>query len=334
MKKVALTINGRPIEVVADEKQSVLLDLVREDLGLTGTKQSCDRKGQCGTCMVLADGEAVLSCVTKVAALEGAEITTIEGLGTPDHPNLIQQAFVLSGAVQCGFCIPGMIVTAAELLEANPSPTRAQIRRALRRNLCRCTGYKKIVDAIQLAGRFIRGEIAPADLLPAADAPALGVSHPRPSAMAKACGTARFGADIRMPGALELAVVRRPHQHARILGKEDPKATVPQPLWGLLIDESRDTPGRYRDANLRARILALPELALVDANLKSSGWNRIRVRAHGPHIQIELNDVVTVDYTETQAVAGFGRVCLQAYVGTTARYRKLSISRIGDSPQP
>jgi len=161
--------------------------------------------------MVLVNGKAVLACVTKVAALEGAEVTTIEGLGTPDRPNPVQQAFVLAGAVQCGFCIPGMIVTATELLAANPNPTRAEVRRALRRNLCRCTGYVKIIDAIQLAGRFIRGEIAPADLLPAPGAPALGVSHPRPSAYAKACGSAAFGADIRMPGALEIAVVRSPH---------------------------------------------------------------------------------------------------------------------------
>lgn len=216
MKKVGLTINGHAMQVVADERQTVLLDLLREDLGLTGAKQSCDRKGQCGTCMVLVDGKAVLSCITKVAALDGAEVTTIEGLGTPDRPGLIQQAFVLAGAVQCGFCIPGMIVTARELLEANPDPTRAEVKRALRRNLCRCTGYVKIIDAVQLAGRFLRGELAPADLLPAPDAPALGVSHPRPSAVAKACGTAAFGADIRMPGALELAVVRSPHPHAFI----------------------------------------------------------------------------------------------------------------------
>jgi aldehyde oxidoreductase len=234
VKKVALTVNGRPMQVVADEKQAVLLDVVREDLGLTGTKQSCDRKGQCGTCMVLVDGKAVLSCITKVAALEGAEVTTIEGLGTPDRPHLIQQAFVLAGAVQCGFCIPGMIVTAKELLDANPSPTRAEIRRALRRNLCRCTGYVKIIDSIQLAGRFLRGEIAPADLMPGPDAPALGVSHPRPSAMAKACGTAAFGADIRMPGALEIAVVRSPHAHATIRGIDTTAAEAMPGVVGVM----------------------------------------------------------------------------------------------------
>ena len=179
MNKVRLTVNDRPVQVVAHDKDSVLLDLVRDDLGLTGTKQSCDRNGQCGTCMVLVDGKAVLSCITKVASLEGARVTTIEGLGTPDHPNLVQQAFVLAGAVQCGFCIPGMIVTAKELLASNPDPTRDEVKRALRRNLCRCTGYVKIIDAVQLAGRFLRGELSPADLTPAPDAPQIGTSFPR-----------------------------------------------------------------------------------------------------------------------------------------------------------
>jgi aldehyde oxidoreductase len=234
VQKVSFSVNARPVAVVAHDKDTVLLDVVRDDLGLTGTKQSCDRKGQCGTCMVLVDGKAVLSCVTKVAALEDAEVTTIEGLGTPDRPNLVQQAFVLAGAVQCGFCIPGMIVTVEELLAANPEPSRAEVRRALRRNLCRCTGYVKIIDAVQLAGRFIRGEIAPADLIPPEDAPMIGTSFPRPSAMAKATGTALFGADIRMPGALEIAVVRSPHAHARIHGIDTSAAAAMPGVAGVM----------------------------------------------------------------------------------------------------
>ncbi len=295
MKKVALTVNGRPVEVVADEKQTVLLDLVREDLGLTGTKQSCDRKGQCGTCMVLVDGKAVLSCITKVAALEGADVATIEGLGTPDRPNLVQQAFVLSGAVQCGFCIPGMIVTATELLEANPSPTRAEIRRALRRNLCRCTGYKKIIDAIQLAGRFIRGEIAPADLLPAADAPALGVSHPRPSAMAKACGTARFGADIRMPGALELAVVRSPHHHARILGVDTSAAASMPGVAGVMTAQD------IRGTN-RIKYTVADRPVLCDDKVRTLGDPVAIVAAATRDQALAAADAVVVDYEPLPAL--------------------------------
>ena len=215
MKKINLRINGRALEVVADE-QLVLLDLIRETLSLTGTKQSCDRKGQCGACMVLVNNKAVLSCLTRVARLDGAEVVTVEGLGTPENPHLIQQAFALSGAIQCGYCTPGMIMAAKALLDKHPDPSRDEIKQALSRNLCRCTGYAKIIDAVLLAGRFIRGETSPEAVRPSAGAEAFEVNHPRPTALAKACGTARFTADLRLPGALELAVLRSPWPHAEI----------------------------------------------------------------------------------------------------------------------
>ena len=110
MKRVGLSVNGHPVQVVVDERQAVLLDLLRDELGLTGAKQSCDRKGQCGTCMVLVDGRAVLSCITKVAALEGAEITTIEGLAQGGELHPMQAAFREHHGLQCGFCTPGMIM--------------------------------------------------------------------------------------------------------------------------------------------------------------------------------------------------------------------------------
>ena len=296
MKKVALTVNAHPVQVVVDEKQAVLLDLVREDLGLTGTKQSCDRKGQCGTCMVLVNGKAVLSCITKVAALEGAEVTTIEGLGTPDRPNLVQQAFVLAGAVQCGFCIPGMIVTATELLEANPAPTRAEIRRALRRNLCRCTGYVKIIDAVQLAGRFLRGEIAPADLLPGPDAPPLGVSHPRPSALAKACGTAAFGADIRMPGALEIAVVRSPYAHAVIRAIDTAAAAAMPGVAGVM------TAADIKGTN-RIKYTVADRPILCDDKVRTLGDAVAIVAAETKEQALAAVDAVVVDYEPLPVLA-------------------------------
>jgi len=215
VKKISLTINGRARQVVADQ-DLVLLDLLREHLHLTGTKQSCDRKGQCGACTVIVNGKAVLSCLTKVAKLDGAEVISVEGLGTPENPHLIQEAFVLAGAIQCGYCTPGMIMAAKALLDANSDPTKEEIKHALRRNLCRCTGYAKIVDAVRLAGRFLRKEITPDEIRPKATDAKMGVSHPRPSALAKACGTAQFAADIHMPDAAEIAVVRSPHFHAMI----------------------------------------------------------------------------------------------------------------------
>ncbi len=227
MKEICLNVNGCAVQVIADAKL-VLLDLLRDILSLTGTKQSCDRKGQCGACTVIVNGKAVLSCLTKVAGLNGAEVITIEGLGTPDNPHLIQEAFVLAGAVQCGFCTPGMIMAAKVLLDQNPDPGRNDIKQALRRNLCRCTGYTNIIDAVRLAARFKRGEITPDAVRPGAAAAALGVSHTSPSAMIKACGTAHFTADIRIPGALELVALRSPHAHARILSV-DFSASLQQP---------------------------------------------------------------------------------------------------------
>lgn len=225
--RVQLTINGIPRQVVADPKLT-LLDLLRDVLHLTGTKQSCDKKGQCGACTVIVNGKAVRSCLLKVANLEGAEVITVEGLGTPENPHLIQEAFVLSGAIQCGFCTPGMIMATKALLDANPDPTTEEIKKALRHNLCRCTGYLKIIDAVKLAGRFIRGEISPDEVRPDPDGAKLGVSHPRPSALAKACGTAQFTADIIIPGALELATVRSPHPHA-LIKKIDCSAALKMP---------------------------------------------------------------------------------------------------------
>ena len=216
MKKVRIRINGQWREWIIDPK-TALLDLLRNDLRLTGAKQSCDRKGQCGACTVIVDKKAVRSCLTRVGDLEGADVITVEGLGTPDNPHLIQEAFVLTGAIQCGFCTPGMIMSAKALLDENNDPDDAAIIKALRRNLCRCTGYTKIIEAVKLAGRFLRGDITPDEIRPRPTDKAMGTSHPRPSALAKACGTAYFSADYPVEDALEIAVWRSQVPHARIV---------------------------------------------------------------------------------------------------------------------
>jgi aldehyde oxidoreductase len=233
MKKVTLTINGVKKEFTVSPDR-VLLDLLREDLRLTGTKQSCDRKGQCGACTVIVNGKAVQSCLTKVAKLEGAEVITVEGLGTPENPHLIQEAYVLAGAVQCGYCTPGMIMATKALLDANPNPSDDEIKKALARNLCRCTGYVKIIDAVKLAGRFLRGEITPEEVRPDPNGPKIGVSHPRPSAMLKACGLAEFTADIELQDALEVAVVRSTEHHAKIKSIDTSKAEKMPGVVGVM----------------------------------------------------------------------------------------------------
>jgi aldehyde oxidoreductase len=182
----------------------------------------------------VVNGKAVRACLVKMSDMEGADIITVEGLGTPDNPHLIQQAFVLSGAIQCGFCTPGMIMATKALLDADPNPSEYAISYALRRNLCRCTGYKKIIEAVQLAGRFLRGETSPEVVRPDTAKGIMGVSHPRPSALAKACGTACFTADYRIPGALELAVLRSEVPHARIVSIDAAAAEKMPGVAGVL----------------------------------------------------------------------------------------------------
>ena len=149
MIPVSFILNGKPVrcEVPAEE---TLVDTIRNRFRLTGTKKGCGT-GDCGSCTVLLDGTAVRSCTLLTGMVEGRSVTTIEGVGTMDHLHPVQQAFVDVNAIQCGYCIPGMVLTAIALLRENPDPTEEEIRVAISGNLCRCTGYQKIVEAIQLA---------------------------------------------------------------------------------------------------------------------------------------------------------------------------------------
>jgi aerobic-type carbon monoxide dehydrogenase small subunit (CoxS/CutS family) len=146
---VALSVNGDAHEV-AVEPRTTLLEALRYVLRLTGSKQGCD-KGDCGACTVLADGRPILSCISLAVEAPGHRITTIEGLARNGHVHPVQDAFDLCGALQCGFCQPGMMLSAAALLEKTPRPTREQIKEALSGNLCRCTGYTQIVNAVEVA---------------------------------------------------------------------------------------------------------------------------------------------------------------------------------------
>lgn len=152
MKKIiSLTVNG-VVREVAVEPRRTLLELLRDDLGLTGTKNGCGI-GDCGACTVLVDGVATFSCLTLAVQVEGCSVETVEGLTADGKLNRLQQAFVDHGAIQCGYCTPGMLMTTTELLRRHPHPTEKQIRTAISGNLCRCTGYQKIVEAIQAASR-------------------------------------------------------------------------------------------------------------------------------------------------------------------------------------
>ena len=160
MARIArLRVNGELYEVGVPAHYT-LVEALRYVLGLTGTKQGCD-KGDCGACTVLLDGRAVLSCLLPVWEAEDHEVTTVEGLADGNRLHPLQQAFDLEGAAQCGFCTPGMLSSGAGLLSENPAPTRDRIAEALSGNLCRCTGYTKIFDAVERAAHMLRGNGEP-----------------------------------------------------------------------------------------------------------------------------------------------------------------------------
>ena len=149
------TVNGDPIDVLVDDYKT-LLEVLREDLGLTGTKHGCEL-GECGACAVLADGSPVLSCLMLAVESGGRNITTVEGLSENGRLHPLQESFADFGAAQCGYCTPGILMTAKALLDQEPNPSRERIREALSGNLCRCTGYLQIIEAIEAAGAKLPG---------------------------------------------------------------------------------------------------------------------------------------------------------------------------------
>jgi len=154
-RKISFTLNGSEISIETDPARRAV-DVLRQDLQLTGTKEGCG-EGECGACSILVDETVKLSCLMTAAQLEGKKIVTIEGIARGQGLHPIQQSFIEYGAVQCGFCTPGMVIAAVAFLAANPAPTREEIRDAISGNTCRCTGYQKIVDAVEDAAEKMRG---------------------------------------------------------------------------------------------------------------------------------------------------------------------------------
>jgi aerobic-type carbon monoxide dehydrogenase small subunit (CoxS/CutS family) len=155
MKRQEIILNvNRVTHKVEIEPQRTLVEVLRETLGLTGTKKSCN-EGECGACTVLMDGKPVASCLVLAVDAQGKEVITIEGLSRGEKLHPLQEAFVKHGAIQCGFCTPGMVLSAKALLDRNPKPTALEVRRAISGNLCRCTGYQQIVDAVLAASKVM-----------------------------------------------------------------------------------------------------------------------------------------------------------------------------------
>ena len=225
-----LTINGVERPAICDPEKDSLAAVLRR-MGLTGTKVGCGT-GVCGACSIILNGDVIRSCTRKMKTVaEFSVITTIEGIGTPQNLHPLQQAWITYGGVQCGFCTPGFIVSAYGLLSKNVSPTRAEVREWFQkhRNLCRCTGYKPLVDAVMAAAKVMRGEATMDDITfkPPADGEYYGSELPRPAALAKVCGLADYGDDIKhqMPaGTAHLAVVLAEVNHAKVISIDTAEA--------------------------------------------------------------------------------------------------------------
>ena len=315
MLKKTLRINGINKVVIAASDES-LANVLRGQLGLTGTKVGCG-EGQCGCCNVILDDKLVRSCVTKMAKVpEGAEIVTIEGLGTPDKLHPIQLAWMVHGGAQCGFCSPGFIVSSKALLSEIPNPTREEVRNwfQVHRNACRCTGYHQLVDAVLDASKVMRGEMSAEELaykLPA-DGQIWGGKYPRPSAVAKVTGTLDYGADlgIKMPAdTLHLALVQADISHGNILGIDTSAAEQMPGVFKVVTH--KDIKGKNRISGL----ITFP------TNL-GDGWDRPilcdeKVFQYGDAIAI------VCAYTEAQARAAAAKVkvdleVLPAYMSAPA----------------
>ncbi len=238
--KLTFTLNDASTTLDVDPARP-LLDVLRQDLGLTGTKQGCDHEGECGACTVLLDGSPVRSCLTPMGKVAGRRVETVEGLSGAMHLegalhldggdtsalhlddldlHPLQHAFIEVGAVQCGYCTPGMLMAAKALLDRQPHPSREEIVEALAGNLCRCTGYKRIVEAVQLAAARMRGDEPAPPLvvrLGAERSAAVGGDAIRTDSVEKVTGQARYVEDMDVPGMAHAHVLRSPHHHARLV---------------------------------------------------------------------------------------------------------------------
>ncbi len=257
---IRLSVNGKR-RILKVDPSSTLLDVLRESLDLTGTKEACDG-GECGSCIVLLGEKGVMSCLLPVSRARGKEITTIEGLAPQYFKKLkakgsalsglhpLQEAFVDLGASQCGFCIPGIIMEAAALLYHNPTPTKDDVVRRLSRNICRCTGYVKIIDAVLYAAELMRGgQKRPQK---ATNGRIVGESILRLDDVDKVMGRAKYAADLKMKGMLYAKVLRSSHHHARILGIDTSEAEA---MPGVIaVVTAKDVPG---------------DIAMMNSNRKS-----------------------------------------------------------------
>jgi len=282
---VNLLVNGKN-RLIEIESNQILLDVLRNELRLTGAKEGC-REGECGACAVLIDGEIYNACVLLATQVAEKTITTIEGLADKDKLHTIQEAFVEYGAVQCGFCIPGLIIAAKALLDKNPNPTDDEINTAISGNLCRCTGYIKVVEAIKAAAKG-QPTLAEKGLKP------IGRNYARFDATDKVTGKAVFGADVILPGMLYGAILRAKYPHAKILKIDTSKAEQLPGVEGVVTGQ--EVPRGYYGVDLK------DQLVFAREKVRYLGDAVAAVAATTQEIAEKAIELIEVEYEELPAL--------------------------------
>lgn len=286
---VSFVLNGKEV-VVETRPNRRLVDVLREDLRLTGTKEGCGT-GHCGACAVILDGTVIDSCLTRVSKVKGRRVTTIEGIGSPEGLHPLQQAFIDNLAVQCGFCTPGIIVAAKALLDRNPNPTPGEVKDALEKNLCRCTGYVKIFEAVMQGAAIMRGEATPCS----STGTGIGHSVPRLGDLEKVSAKAQYAADLHMEGMLHAAILRSPHPHALIRSIDTSKALS---LAGVeCVLTAKDIPGINR-----VGIAVQDQPVLADDKVRQVGDPVALVAAISPALARKALSLIEVYYEPLPAV--------------------------------
>ena len=239
--RIEATVNGRKVARGANPAQR-LLDFLREDLNLTGSKEGCGA-GECGTCSVFVDGVLMKSCLLPVGKAQGTTIETVEALARSGELSVLQKAFHKTGASQCGYCIPGMVMAATAAIRTNPFAGREEIKERLGGNICRCTGYQKIIDAVELARDVQNGRLPAVALAEEdpEDGRFIGANVRRLDAPSKVSGALKYAGDMVMPGMLHVQVLRSPHPHARIVSIDTSAAQAMPGVEGVIT--AADVPG-------------------------------------------------------------------------------------------
>jgi aerobic-type carbon monoxide dehydrogenase small subunit (CoxS/CutS family) len=291
-RRIQLSVNDTIREIWISE-DTLLLDAIRDHLGLTGAKRGCG-KGECGACTVLIDGLPVMSCIYPAIKAESRSILTIESLGDEEKLHPLQKKFIERGAVQCGFCTPGLILSSKALLDRNPQPSEYEIRLAISGNLCRCTGYTKVVEAIEASVDELIGKAAAIDRQEPKTG-SIGQSVKRVDGIPKVTGKAIYTDDISLPNMLFASVLRSPHPCAQIISIDCSEAKKVPGVRAVLI--AKDIPGSNRYGSI-----IKDQQYLAEEKVRYVGDPVAVVAAETKELSRQAMKKIHVDYKKLPAV--------------------------------